>query len=38
MLNIENIEKIEVDQIKSQKLRNFYKDSKKVSNEDKKLF
>jgi len=32
MLNIGNIEKIAVNEIKSQKLRNFYKDSKKVSN------
>ena len=32
MLNIVNIEKIAVNEIKSQKLRNFYKDSKKVSN------
>ena len=32
MLNIRNIEKIAVNEIKSQKLRNFYKESKKVSN------
>ena len=32
MLNIGNIEKIAVNEIKSQKLRNFYKESKKVSN------
>ena len=39
MLNIENIEKIEVDQIKSEMLKNFYNESKKVSNEkDEKLF
>ena len=32
MLNIGNIKKIAVNEIKSQKLRNFYKESKKVSN------
>ena len=36
MLNIENIEKIEVDQIKSEMLKNFYNESKKVSNEKMK--
>ena len=38
MLNIENIEKIEVDQIKSEMLKNFYNDSKKVSNEKMKSY
>ena len=32
ILNIQNIQKIEVDQIESEMLKNFYKDSKKVSN------
>ena len=32
ILNMENIEKIEVDQIKSEILKNFYNESKKVSN------
>jgi len=36
MLNIENIEKIEVNQIKSEMLKNFYNESKKVSNEKMK--
>ena len=36
ILNIENIEKIEVDQIKSEMLKNFYNESKKVSNEKMK--
>ena len=38
MLNIENIEKIEVDQIKSEMLKNFYKESKKVSNKKMKSY
>ena len=39
LLDIENIEKIEVDEIKSEMLKNFYNESKKVSNEkDEKLF
>jgi hypothetical protein len=36
ILNIENIEKIEVDQIKSEMLKNFYNESKKVSNKKMK--
>ena len=38
MLNIENIEKIEVDQIKSEILKNFYNESKKVSNKKMKSY
>ncbi|WP_415300146.1 NAD-dependent epimerase/dehydratase family protein [Candidatus Pelagibacter sp. Uisw_134_02] len=38
MLNIKNIEKIEVDQIKSEMLKNFYKESKKVSNKKMKSY
>ena len=38
MLNIENIKKIEVDQIKSEMLKNFYNESKKVSNEKMKSY
>jgi nucleoside-diphosphate-sugar epimerase len=38
MLNIENIEKIEVDQIKSEMLKNFYNESKKVSNKKVKSY
>ena len=38
MLNIENIEKIEVDQIKSEMLKNFYNESKKVSNKKMKNY
>ena len=38
ILNIENIEKIEVDQIKSEMLKNFYKESKKVSNKKMKSY
>jgi len=38
MLNIKNIEKIEVDQIKSEMLKNFYNESKKVSNEKMKSY
>ncbi len=38
MLNIENIEKIEVDQIKSVMLKNFYNESKKVSNKKMKSY
>ena len=38
MLNIKNIEKIEVDQIKSEMLKNFYNESKKVSNEKMKNY
>ena len=38
MLNIKNIKKIEVDEIKSQMLKNFYNDSKKISNEKVKKF
>ena len=36
--NIENIEKIEVDQIKSEMLKNFYNESKKVSNKKMKSY
>ena len=38
ILNIENIEKIEVDQIKSEMLKNFYNESKKVSNKKVKSY
>ncbi|MDB9731513.1 NAD-dependent epimerase/dehydratase family protein [Candidatus Pelagibacter sp.] len=38
MLNIENIEKIQVDQIKSEMLKNFYNESKKVSNKKMKSY
>ncbi|MDA9662644.1 oxidoreductase [Candidatus Pelagibacter sp.] len=38
MLNIENIEKIEVDQIKSEMLKSFYNESKKVSNKKMKSY
>ena len=38
MLDIENIEKIEVDQIKSEMLKNFYNESKKVSNKKMKSY
>ena len=38
ILNIKNIKKIEVDDIKSQMLKNFYNDSKKISNEKVKKF
>ena len=38
ILNIENIEKIEVDQIKSEMLKNFYNESKKVSNKKMKSY
>jgi dTDP-4-dehydrorhamnose reductase len=38
MLNIKNIEKIEVDQIKSEMLKNFYNESKKVSNKKMKNY
>ena len=38
VLNIENIEKIEVDQIKSVMLKNFYNESKKVSNKKMKSY
>ena len=38
MLNMENIEKIEVDQIKSEMLKNFYNESKKVSNKKMKSY
>ena len=38
MLNIENIEKIEVDQIKNEMLKNFYNESKKVSNKKMKSY
>ena len=38
MINIENIEKIEVDQIKSVMLKNFYNESKKVSNKKMKSY
>jgi len=33
LLNIKNLKKIEVNEIKSEMLKNFYKDSKKVSNQ-----
>ena len=38
ILNIENIEKIEVEQIKSEMLKNFYNESKKVSNKKMKSY
>ena len=38
MLNIKNIEKIEVDKIKSEMLKNFYNESKKVSNKKMKSY
>ena len=38
ILNIENIEKIEVDQIKSEMLKNFYNESKRVSNKKMKSY
>jgi len=38
MLNIENIEKIKIDQIKSEMLKNFYNESKKVSNKKMKSY
>jgi len=38
ILNIKNIEKIEVDEIKSEMLRNFYNESKKVSNKKVKNY
>ena len=38
ILNIENIEKIEVDQIKNEMLKNFYNESKKVSNKKMKSY
>ena len=38
ILNINDIEKIEVDEIKNEMLKNFYKDSKKVSNAKVKKF
>ena len=38
LLNIEKIEKIEVDQIKSEMLKNFYNESKKVSNKKMKSY
>ena len=38
LLNIEKIEKIEVDQIKSEMLKNFYNESKKVSNKKMKNY
>ncbi|MDC1245383.1 oxidoreductase [Pelagibacteraceae bacterium] len=38
LLNIENIEKIEVDKIKSEMLKNFYNESKKVSNKKMKSY
>ncbi|MDC3308254.1 NAD-dependent epimerase/dehydratase family protein [Candidatus Pelagibacter sp.] len=38
MLKIENIEKIEIDQIKSEMLKNFYNESKKVSNKKMKSY
>ena len=38
ILNIKNIEKIEVDEIKNEMLKNFYNDSKKVSNKKVKNY
>jgi nucleoside-diphosphate-sugar epimerase len=38
MLNIENIKKIEVSQIKSEMLKNFYNESKKVNNKKMKSY
>ena len=38
MLNIKNIENIEVDEIKSEMLKNFYNESKKVSNKKVKNY
>ena len=38
ILNIKNIEKIEVDEIKNEMLKNFYNESKKVSNKKVKNY
>ena len=38
MLNIKNLKKIEVKEIESEMLKNFYKDSKKVSNKKMKNY
>ena len=38
ILNIKNIKKIEVNEIESEMMKNFYKDSKKVSNKKMKIF
>ena len=38
MLNIQNLKKIKVNEIESEMTKNFYKDSKKVSNKKLKLF
>ena len=38
LLNIQNIEKISIDEIESKTLKDFYKDSKKVSNKKIKVF
>ena len=38
LLNIKKIEKIEVDQIKSEMLKNFYNESKKISNKKMKSY
>ena len=39
LLNIKDLKKIEVNEIESEMLKNFYKDSKKVSNKkDKRIF
>ena len=38
LLNIKNLKKMEVDEIESEMLKNFYKDSKKVSNQKLKSY
>ena len=38
LLNIKNIKNIEINEIESEMLKNFYKDSKKVSNKKMKIF
>ena len=38
LLNIKNVEKIEISELESKMLKNFYKDSKKVSNEKIKKY
>ena len=38
ILNIQNIHKIEVDEIENEMLKNFYKDSKRVDNKKVKNY
>ena len=38
ILNIQNIHKIEVDEIENEMLKNFYKDSKRVNNKKVKNY